>query len=464
MQSSQTLPHELCQIWGTITDVSPGVVGIAGVSAHAGLGNEVVIHSAQGRVRGEILNIGGDRVTAFLFDESDEVRIGDRAYIDREASVSPGDHWIGRIVNYRGEIMDEPATGIPSSLVRRKLLSKAPPSHLRKSLGPRLDTGLMVTDTLIPLCRGQRLGLFAGSGVGKSTLLGALANGVDADRIVIALIGERSRELNDFAKLVLPKEARERCVIVTATASEPPGAKKRAAYCAMAAAEHFRDQGHHTLLLFDSITRFAEAHREVALAAGEAPALHAFPPSTVRTIAELAERAGPGAEGKGDITAIFSVLVAGSDMEEPVADMIRGILDGHIVLSREIAERGRYPAIDVLKSVSRALPRAASAEENALLAEYRRNLALYEELAPMVRANLYERGRDRAGDRAIDLFRTLDHFISTPNKGSTVDAYAHLEELLHGGAATADRAPPSSSQPKPAAATPEAGGRAQWTV
>ncbi|WP_018148335.1 FliI/YscN family ATPase [Henriciella marina] len=436
MQHARSQTTELCRIWGRVSDVSPGNVGITGVSAHAGLGNEIEIQTQNGTVRGEILNITADRVTALLFDESDEVRIGDRAYIDREASVSPGDHWIGRIVNYRGEIVDTEngaPENLPSTLMRRKLISKAPPSHVRKSLGPRLDTGLMITDTAIPICQGQRLGLFAGSGVGKSTLLGALANGVKADRIVIALIGERSRELNEFAKVTLPAEARARSVIVTATASEPPGAKKRAAYCAMAAAEHFRDQGHHTLLLFDSITRFAEAHREVALVGGEAPALHAFPPSTVRTIAELAERAGPGPERKGDITAIFSVLVAGSDMEEPVADMIRGILDGHIVLSREIAERGRYPAIDVLKSVSRALPRAASGEENMLLSEYRRNLALYEELAPMVRANLYERGKDAAGDRAIDLFGALDGFVSERHDGDSQAAYVRLADILSAG-------------------------------
>lgn len=441
MQHARSQTTELCRIWGCVSDVSPGNVGITGVSAHAGLGNEIEIQTQNGTVRGEILNITAERVTALLFDESDEVRIGDRAYIDREASVSPGDHWIGRIVNYRGEIVDTDngaPENLPSTLLRRKLISKAPPSHVRKSLGPRLDTGLMITDTAIPICQGQRLGLFAGSGVGKSTLLGALANGVQADRIVIALIGERSRELNEFAKVTLPAEARARSVIVTATASEPPGAKKRAAYCAMAAAEHFRDQGHHTLLLFDSITRFAEAHREVALIGGEAPALHAFPPSTVRTIAELAERSGPGPEGKGDITAIFSVLVAGSDMEEPVADMIRGILDGHIVLSREIAERGRYPAIDVLKSVSRALPRAASTEENTLLSEYRRNLALYEELAPMVRANLYERGKDAAGDRAIDLFGALDGFVSERHDGDSKAAYVRLAELLSAGLKAAE--------------------------
>ncbi|MGB3626156.1 MAG: FliI/YscN family ATPase [Henriciella sp.] len=424
------MPDRLCQLWGTVTDVSPGVVSVAGVSEHAGVGNEIVIDTNQGAVRGEILTISGDRVKAFLFGESDAIRIGDRAYIDQEATVTPGDHWIGQIINYRGEIVGEDGAAPPRACSPRKLLSKAPPSHLRSGLGPRLNTGLMVTDTVIPICHGQRLGLFAGSGVGKSTLLGALANGVEADRIVIALIGERSRELNEFATHTLPESARKKSVIVTATASEPPGAKKRAAYCAMAAAEHFRDQGHHVLLLFDSITRFAEAHREVALIGGETPALHAFPPSTVRTIAELAERAGPGATSQGDITAIFSVLVAGSDMDEPVADMIRGILDGHIVLSREIAERGRYPAIDVLRSVSRALPRAASDEENALLSQYRRTIALYEEVAPMIRANLYEKGHDAEGDKAIALYPMLDRFVSETNEAGIKEAFAHLQALL----------------------------------
>ena len=429
LQSADTLPERLCHIWGTVTEVSPGMVRIAGINEHAGLGNEVLIDTQAGGVRGEILNISNDGVTAFLFGETEAVRIGARAYIDQEATVAPGDHWIGQIINYRGEIVGDDA-GMPLTGIPRKLIGKPPASHLRKSLGERLNTGLMITDTVIPICRGQRLGLFAGSGVGKSTLLGALANGVEADRIVIALIGERSRELNDFANHTLPAEARAKSVIVTATSSEPPGAKKRAAYCAMAAAEHFRDQGHHVLLLFDSITRFAEAHREVALIGGETPALHAYPPSTVRTIAELAERAGPGSAQQGDITAIFSVLVAGSDMEEPVADMIRGILDGHIVLSRDIAQRSRYPAIDVLQSVSRALPRAASPEENALLSEYRRNIAQYEELAPMLRANLYERGHDALGDRAIDLYPALDHFVSEPCATGIADAFTHLKSLL----------------------------------
>ncbi|WP_084420353.1 FliI/YscN family ATPase [Henriciella litoralis] len=443
LQPARPLPDRLCQLWGTVTDVSPGVVQIAGVSEHAGLGNEITIETAEGVVSGEILKISTDRVIALLFGDSDIVRIGDRATIEREALVAPGDHWIGQVINYRGEILgDDQNNSVATPGPKRKLITKAPPSHARKSLGPRLKTGLMITDTILPLCHGQRLGLFAGSGIGKSTLLGTLANGVEADRIVIALIGERSREVNDFANHTLPKAARDKAVIVTATSSEPPGAKKRAAYCAMAAAEHFRDQGHHVLLLFDSITRFAEAHREVALTGGETPALNAFPPSTVRVIAELAERAGPGTQDQGDITAIFSVLVAGSDMEEPVADMIRGILDGHIILSREIAERGRYPAIDVLRSVSRALPRAASEPENKLIKDYLRTVSLYEELAPMLRANLYERGIDKAGDFAIDRFPELDAFVSQSNEGDIASAFEQLQSVLAPEtAAKADKKP-----------------------
>lgn len=432
-----TTGSKLFRLWGTVTEVAPGEVKIAGVSELAGVGNEVVIDTPGPRVFGEILRVSGDTVTALLFSPCEAIRIGDRAWIEPDAQVAPGDHWLGQIVNYRGEVAgDSPARpATPMRPTRRPLQAPALPAHDRRGLGARLATGWMVTDTLLPICRGQRLGLFAGSGIGKSTFLGALAGGIEADRVVIALIGERSREVNEFIRSTLPASALPKTVIVTATASEPPGAKKRAAYCAIAAAEHFRDEGHNVLFLFDSITRFAEAHREVALMAGETPALNAFPPSTVRVIAELAERSGPGIEGCGDITAIYSVLVAGSDMEEPVADMIRGILDGHVILSREIAERGRYPAVDAIRSVSRALPKAANASENGLISECRRLLALYEDVAPMLRANLYEFGKDGETDRAIALFAQLDRFVGTPNPAGTDAAFKALQEILSGAEA-----------------------------
>ena len=420
----------LFSLWGTVTEVAPGMIRIAGISELAGVGNEIVIQKQGTSILGEILSIAGDSVTALLYSPCDAIRIGDAVQIQQEPRVEPGDHWLGQIINYRGEITGASAQVAPLRATNRRLNTAPLPAHARRGIGDRLATGWMVTDTMLPVCQGQRLGLFAGSGVGKSTFLGSLAAGLEADRVVIALIGERSREVNEFVRKTLPQSIMSKTVVVAATASEPPGAKKRAAYCAITAAEHFRDEGHNVLFLFDSITRFAEAHRETALMAGETPALNAFPPSTVRVISELAERAGPGLGNKGDITAIYSVLVAGSDMEEPVADMIRGILDGHIILSRQIAERQRYPAIDVLRSVSRALPHAATDEENTLIRRCRRTLALYEELEPMLRANLYEFGKDAEGDNAIALFPALDKFMGTKSQDGIAGAFERLEAIL----------------------------------
>nr|WP_321360603.1 FliI/YscN family ATPase [uncultured Hyphomonas sp.] len=420
----------LFSLWGTITDVAPGMVRIAGISELAGVGNEIVIEKQGTSILGEILSISGDSVTALLYSPCDAIRIGDAVQIQQEPRIEPGDHWLGQIINYRGDITGATAPVVPLRATNRRLNTAPLPAHARRGIGDRLATGWMVTDTMLPICQGQRLGLFAGSGVGKSTFLGSLAAGLEADRVVIALIGERSREVNEFVRNVLPQSIMSKTVVVAATASEPPGAKKRAAYCAITAAEHFRDEGHNVLFLFDSITRFAEAHRETALMAGETPALNAFPPSTVRVISELAERAGPGLGNRGDITAIYSVLVAGSDMEEPVADMIRGILDGHIILSRQIAERQRYPAIDVLRSVSRALPHAAADDENALIRLCRKTLALYEELEPMLRANLYEFGKDADGDKSIALFPTLDAFMGTKSPDGIAAAFGTLQSIL----------------------------------
>jgi flagellum-specific ATP synthase len=435
---------KLFRLWGTVIDVAPGVIKIAGISELAGVGNEIIIEKQGTTVLGEILTVSGDSVTALLFSPCDMLRIGDPVQIEQEARIEPGDHWLGQIVNYRGDIASGDSASPMTRTTPRRLLAAPLPAHDRRGIGPRLASGWMVTDTVLPICRGQRLGLFAGSGVGKSTFLGSLAAGMEADRVVIALIGERSREVNEFVRNVLPESIMSKTVVVAATASEPPGAKKRAAYCAMAAAEHFRDQGLSVLFLFDSITRFAEAHRETALLAGETPALNAFPPSTVRVIAELAERTGPGTDGKGDITAIYSVLVAGSDMEEPVADMIRGILDGHIILARDIAERGRYPAIDILRSVSRSLPNAATDDENALIRECRRMFALYEEIAPMLRANLYEFGKDAEADRAIALFSLLDRYAGTPNGLGIEAAFDRLREILRTERSLAAQALPAT--------------------
>jgi flagellum-specific ATP synthase len=310
------------------------------------------------------------------------------------------------------------------------LLAPPPPPAARRGLGQRLQTGFAVFDTLLPILRGQRIGLFAGSGVGKSRLIAGLAQGLAADVVVIGLIGERGRELRDFVTDTLGPDGLARAVVVAATSDRPALTRARAAWAMMAVAEYFRDQGHNVLVLGDSITRFAEAQRDIAAVMGEPFGPLGYPASMAQMVMALTERAGPGAIGPGDITAIFSVLVAGSDMDGPVADVMRGVLDGHVLLSRDIAERGRYPAIDVLRSVSRALPGAANVEEGRLIARARHLLGAYDRAELMIQAGLYAPGHDKLTDAAVAVWPALDAFIASPAAASIEASFAKLQSVL----------------------------------
>ena len=257
-----------------------------------------------------------------------------------------------------------------------------------------------------------------------------LARGIHADLAVIALIGERGREVREFVERVLGAEGMSRAVVVAATSDMSPLVRRRCGLAAMAVAEHFRDKGQHVLYLADSVTRFAEAHREIALASGEAASLRGFPPSTAGQIMRLCERAGPGSGQQGDITGVFSVLVAGSDMEEPVADILRGVLDGHVVLDRQIAERGRFPAIDLLRSVSRSLPDCASDAENTLISAARRRLGAYDRSEMMIRAGLYAKGTDPDLDQAITCWPALDAFLAEDERDGIASSFRKLAMIL----------------------------------
>tara|TARA_R110002124_G_scaffold95963_13_gene240331 strand:- start:18964 stop:20262 length:1299 start_codon:yes stop_codon:yes gene_type:complete len=412
---------------GRISAMQAATVTARGLSMRARLGDRVRIADSIG---GEILAMGRDGAEILPEADLEGLAIGDPVEHLGRNTIAPDASWIGRIVDPYGEPLDgRPLARGPSP---RALRSAPPPPARRKRLGGRLSTGLDAFNTLLPLVRGQRIGLFAGSGVGKTMLLGQFARGIEADVVVLALVGERGRELRDFTEGVLGPEGLARSVVVSATSDQSPLARRRAALTAMAVAEHFRDLGQHVLLLCDSVTRFAEAHREIALAAGEAPSLRGFPPSTAHQIMALSERAGPGVDGQGDITAVFTVLVAGSDMDEPVADILRGVLDGHVVLERAIAERGRFPAIDLMRSVSRSLPDAATPGENAHISEARRLIGAWERAEMMVQAGLYAQGSDPLTDRAIRLWPKLDAFLAGADAASAVDSFKRLKQVLDG--------------------------------
>lgn len=415
--------------WGEVAAVDSAALRLRGLGRSGRRGDRVRI-APEGRpeVLAEIVAVDGEGARAMWFGTGEGVAVGDRAWLEPQAGVRPCPAWIGRVVDAFGAPLD--GAPLEEGLRPAPLRRAPPPAALRRGLGSRLDTGLSAFDTLLPLVRGQRVGLFAGSGVGKSTLLGKLARGVSADVVVVGLIGERGREVRDFVERGLGPDGMRRAVVVAATSDQAPLAKRQAAWLATAVAESFRDQGLHVLLLIDSVTRFAEAHREVALAAGEAPSLRAYPPSTAHAIAQLVERAGPGHGAQGDITAIYSVLVAGSDMEEPVADITRGVLDGHLVLDRAIAERGRFPAVDVRRSVSRSLPDAASEPENALIALARRRIAAYEDIEPMIRTGLYAAGADPEADAAVAARDALEAFVASNSPGGAADAFGRLAEAL----------------------------------
>ena len=310
--------------------------------------------------------------------------------------VRAGDGLVGRIVDGLGRPLD--ARPAPEGTLVP--VDRQPPHALRRRLiDAPLATGVRAIDALLTLGEGQRVGLFAGSGVGKSTLLGAMARGATADVVVVALVGERGREVREFLEHSLGEEGRAKSVVIAATSDAPALERLRAAQVATAYAEYFRGQGKRVLLLVDSVTRFARAQREIGLAAGEPPARRGYPPSVFAMLPRILERSGN--DERGSITAVYTVLVEGGDMDEPIADEVRGILDGHIVLDRAIAARGRYPAIDVTGSLSRVMDQVVGAEQRIASQKLRAHLAIYEAKRDLITLGAYAKGSEREVDEAI---------------------------------------------------------------
>ena len=354
---------------------------------------------------GEVVGFRDGHTLVYLLSPTAGVRRGHRVTMVRTTrSLKVGEQLLGRVIDAHGRCID----GRPQPvLYERTILDRMPPNATdRPRIREPLSTGVHAIDSLLTCGRGQRLGIFSGSGVGKSVLLGMMCRHTNADVIVAGLVGERGREVNDFLERDLGAESLKRSVVVVATSDEPALSRVHAASTATAVAEYFRDQGKQVLLLMDSVTRFAMAQREIGLAAGEPPTTRGYPPSMFAMLPRLVERAGQTREGS--ITAFYTVLVEGDDENEPVADTMRGLLDGHIWLSRKLAGRGHYPAIDMLLSISRLAKDITSPQHQAAALTIRRLLAAHAENEDLLSIGAYRRGSNRAVDTAVDMRDAID--------------------------------------------------------
>src|SRR5215470_8643640 len=419
-------------IYGRVVGVRGLMVEIAGPIHAMSVGARIVIDTGGNRfIPAEVIGFSGSNAVVMPFGGLDGVRRGCRAVIASAASqVRPSSAWLGRVINALGEPIDGKGP-LPQGPAPMPYRNSPPPAHSRKRVGSPLDLGVRAMNTFLTCCRGQRMGIFAGSGVGKSVLLSMLARNVDAAVSVIGLIGERGREVQEFLQDDLGEEGLARSVVVVATSDEPALMRRQAAYLTLAIAEYFRDEDRDVLCLMDSVTRFAMAQREIGLSAGEPPTAKGYTPTVFTELPKLLERAGPGM-GRGTITGIFTVLVDGDDHNEPIADAVRGILDGHIVMQRSIAERGRYPAINVLKSVSRTMPKSADPAYLSILTRAKQVMATYADMEELIRLGAYRAGSSPEVDEAIRLHEPLEDFLrqAKDEKSSLSEGYGLLQQIL----------------------------------
>lgn len=405
-------------LYGTVKSVQGLLVRVTVRFSQISTGNLCYIHFSDKNITplmAEVVGFDEEGVLIMPFGPIEGVCMGAKvSFSDAESSVSPCDQWLGRVLNGMaipidaGESLSQGRISVP---IRRS----APLAHARQKISEPIDVGVKAINTFITVCKGQRLGIFSGSGVGKSMLLSMLARYTACDVCVIGLVGERGREVREFIEDTLGPEGLRKSVLVVATSDESPLMRRRAAYTTMAIAEYFRDQGKSVLCLMDSITRIAMAQREIGLSVGEPPTTKGYTPSVFVELAKIMERAGPGI-GEGMITAFFTVLVDGDDHNEPIADAARGILDGHIVLDRAIAERAHYPAINILRSLSRTVPACHSLDQQRVVRRARQLLASYEDMADMIRLGAYRTGSNDEVDEAIQIYPQLWHFLAQDHK------------------------------------------------
>ena len=421
------------RLFGRVRTVVGLLVEVGGVDGGLSIGDHCRIIARDGRsVRCEVIGFREERALLMPFGSLEGIGAGCRVEIGVEDPVIyPSPDWLGRVVNAFGDPIDGlgPLTRGP---VAYRLHNEPPSAHSRRRIGEKIDLGVCVINTFLSCCRGQRMGIFAGSGVGKSTIISMMARHTTAQVNVLGLVGERSREAREFIEDDLGPEGLARSVVVVATSNEPPLVRRQAAYMSMAVSEYFRDLGNDVLCMMDSVTRFAMAQREISLSAGEPPASKGYTPSVFAELPKLLERAGPGTPEQGTITGLFTVLVEGDDHNEPISDAVRGILDGHIVLDRAIAERGRFPAVNVLRSVSRTMPGCNTKAENDLVRRARQLIATYEDMAELIRLGAYRRGSDPRVDESIDFYPALEEFMTQlkDDRADLASCYRNLAGIL----------------------------------
>ena len=418
----------------SVTDLAIRVEDRLGVLE---IGARVEIETVSGGLAAEIVGVGRGEATCLPFGSVGGVRRGARvAFNSAAGTIRPSRSWLGRIVDGFGRPVDGKGPIIQGT-APRDLRAGPPPAALRERLGAPVEFGVKALDAFCPARVGQRLGVFSGSGVGKSALLAMIARNTVCDVAVIALIGERGREVREFVEDNLGPEGLAQSVVIVSTSDEPAMMRREAAFLAMTIGEYFRDQGAHVLCLMDSLTRVAIAQREIGLAAGEPPTAKGYTPSVFSLLPKLLERAGAGRAGTGAITGVFTVLVEGDDHDEPIADAARAILDGHIVLDRRIAERGRFPAIDILKSVSRSSTAAGSDVLQIASRRARALASVYEDMREMIRIGAYQRGANEEVDRAIEFHAKLEILLMQDRETavSANDTGSRLLEMLGEGEA-----------------------------
>ncbi|MEK1888878.1 MAG: flagellar protein export ATPase FliI [Phyllobacterium sp.] len=414
---------------GYVEDVSRSAIGVRGISDKTQLGDMVMVRANGGLYPAEVVRLEQKRVLIKPFDDRIMPPLGTPVFPEGPLRISPTESWKGRVINALGEPLDDKgllAAGTESMSVDRA----APLAMNRGRVERALRCGVSVVDVFVPICFGQRMGVFAGSGVGKSTLLAMMTKAADFDTVVLALTGERGREVRDMLEDTMAGKL-DKTIAVVATGDESPMMRRLAPNTATAIAEYFRDRGNNVLLIVDSITRFAHAAREIAIAAGEPPVSRGYPPSVFSQLPRLLERAGPGGTGHGSITGIYAVLVDGDDHNDPVADAIRGTLDGHIVLDRAIAAQGRFPAVDILSSISRLAQHNWTPEQAKLATSLRGLISRFEETRDLRMIGAYQTGNDPHIDQAVTLVPLIYNAMQqTPASPLSNDPYSDLAAAL----------------------------------